>query len=1290
MPESERSRKPERPEAMDSWRPGEPPHAPASDDPSTIRTGAEGSSSYRRRAALADLPEPGGRIGPFVLEEAIGVGGMGAVFRALDQRLDRQVALKTLPTEQANDSEVVQRFYQEARAAARLDHENIARVYEIGHDAPHHYIAFEYIDGTTIRHRVEAHGPLPVAEAINYTLQIASALVHAVDRGVVHRDIKPSNIIVTRHGRAKLVDMGLARRFERGAACDDGLTQSNMTLGTFDYISPEQARDPRDVDVRSDLYSLGCTLFYMLAGRPPFPDGTVLQKLLQHQEEPAPDIRSINPQVPADLASMLLKLMAKAPDRRYQTPEQLVRELLTLAGTLGLRSVSPEGLVWMSAAAPPAWERHLVWGVPVMGFVLVVLVLIWWSPPAEPNSPLDAGTSGPQVPPLTVSATRAESPRLPTVGTADTPQADPPSHAQPTQVDSKPPAAPPREVLVRVGDDLAELLADAVSGTTLVLADAGPFDLGPQAAGASASLPKTRDLTLRAAPGIRPVLRASRVSEGGTGERALLRLGPGRVLLDGLEFLLEPDGRDETLLAVEAGGTDLTIQRCWFRRKGPGAAPDRIVHARFRGPVPSTSADGRPAPVVIRDTFFDEARTAVSVQGRADLQFRDCLFAPARTIVWIDNSDLNQRVRVGLTHVSILAGEGPVFRLTGADATIRLDDSVIAPPFETGATLVAADTPERVDWLGRGNRYAGVTTYFQPTRVTPDAPAIQRFDAWAEGALALREVDSKSNDTPVWEQADPVRALARPDPAAAFILSSAERFTPRVGARRGPLGALAETGEKTALALGPKPRTPAPKPGTTAPEVDRTEPRDGAPKGPGSSAISPVPEPAPATVPNDQAIEPPAPMEVAPGPMARPGDMPPPMERPAETARDEEIAKPDVEGTTVSGGSPSTNPAPPTTEAASVLRTADQVIRALRDRGAYGATLVLARGAEIDLAASVIKSKGRVVLRAADDAGSRRPRLRFRPETQDGKRLPGLPALFRLEAGVLELHNLDILLAENDAPPAGRWAAFGVSAGTELTLVGCTVTVEGPQSRAAAVAVLASYDVPEEGLITPDSSAASVRCNDSLLRSGGDLVNVAAGRRLELGLSNVVVATGGCLVHGHALARGQTPEPVRVTLRQATARLAGGLVQLESSPGEPELPLAEVTARDTILATTDLGAPLFRVDGQAELDGLQDRIRWEGHAVAYHNIVLYRRDQTSQPGNLPRRFDRPSWEVAVGRNDDDAFHGELKFRTPWDPDRPAWTVTPDDVRLDPRSPAAGSSGADLARVPEPSGVKVGD
>ena len=301
----------------------------------------------------------------FLLEEAIGVGGMGAVYRALDTKLDRQVALKLLPTDQAADPEVVARFYQEGRSAARLDHENIARVYGIGKDGAYHYIAFEFIEGKTLRQRAESTGPLPIKEAVHIALEIAQALVHASERGVVHRDIKPSNIIITPSGRAKLVDMGLARRFERDG--DNGLTQSGMTLGTFDYISPEQVRDPRDVDVRSDLYSLGCTMFQMLTGRPPFPGGTVLQKLIQHQEELPADVRTLNPLVPAELANIVVKLMAKDRDRRHQTPEHLVRDLLAVAGSIGLQTSSVPFPAWPSEGSRHAWERQLVWLVPVAG-----------------------------------------------------------------------------------------------------------------------------------------------------------------------------------------------------------------------------------------------------------------------------------------------------------------------------------------------------------------------------------------------------------------------------------------------------------------------------------------------------------------------------------------------------------------------------------------------------------------------------------------------------------------------------------------------------------------------------------------------------------------------------------------------------------------------------------------------------------------------------------------------------------------------------------------------------------
>ena len=208
-------------------------------DPPTILSSAkpflpippDGSPQIARELA-------GELLAHFRIEDYVAVGGMGAVFRATDVRLDRSVALKILPPEQAKDPEIVQRFQQEACAAARLDHENIARVYFVGEDRGIHFIAFEFVEGVTVREMITQCGPLPAHEVVNYAVQIAGALVHATSRGVVHRDIKPSNIIITLAGRAKLVDMGLARNFERRH--DGGLTQSNITLGTFDYIAPNK------------------------------------------------------------------------------------------------------------------------------------------------------------------------------------------------------------------------------------------------------------------------------------------------------------------------------------------------------------------------------------------------------------------------------------------------------------------------------------------------------------------------------------------------------------------------------------------------------------------------------------------------------------------------------------------------------------------------------------------------------------------------------------------------------------------------------------------------------------------------------------------------------------------------------------------------------------------------------------------------------------------------------------------------------------------------------------------
>lgn len=364
----------------------------------------------------------GEQLGHFKLEQFIGGGGMGAVFRGTDLTLGRTVAVKVVSREQTGE-DALRRFRNEAQSAARLDHPNIARVYFVGEDQGWNYIVFEYIEGVNIRDLVDHDGPLALEDAISYTLQIAEALEHASQRDVIHRDIKPSNILIMVDGRAKLVDMGLARLHQVESSSED-LTASGVTLGTFDYISPEQARDPRNTDVRSDLYSLGCTLFFMLTGQPPFPDGTVLQKLLSHSSEEPPDLLDARPDLDPAVAAIVTRMLAKAPEQRYQTPRELIADLMLLADRLGLSGIRPSGTLWLATnvAAPPAWMRHLTWAVPFTLLLLIVLAQLAWDrfsaipAPPPPRLAAELGTAQQSPDPSGTQVTRPLPGQLPTVG----------------------------------------------------------------------------------------------------------------------------------------------------------------------------------------------------------------------------------------------------------------------------------------------------------------------------------------------------------------------------------------------------------------------------------------------------------------------------------------------------------------------------------------------------------------------------------------------------------------------------------------------------------------------------------------------------------------------------------------------------------------------------------------------------------------------------------------------------------------------------------------------------------
>ena len=284
-------------------------------------------------------------LGSYVLLERLGEGGMGQVFKARHRHLGRIVALKLIRKERLDNPATVKRFQREVRAAAALSHANIVLAYDADEVNGTQILVMECVEGgTDLGRLVKKCGPLPVEQACEYIRQAALGLQHAYERGLVHRDIKPGNLLVTADGKTvKVLDMGLARLEHRGdaGATSSSMTQEGAVMGTANYMAPEQARDSHHADIRADVYSLGCTLYYLLTGRVPFPTGSMAEKLLKHQfHEPQP-LQRLRPDLPPGVVTVVRKMMAKQPEDRFQTPAEAATALAASAGT-GLQFIPPE------------------------------------------------------------------------------------------------------------------------------------------------------------------------------------------------------------------------------------------------------------------------------------------------------------------------------------------------------------------------------------------------------------------------------------------------------------------------------------------------------------------------------------------------------------------------------------------------------------------------------------------------------------------------------------------------------------------------------------------------------------------------------------------------------------------------------------------------------------------------------------------------------------------------------------------------------------------------------------
>jgi eukaryotic-like serine/threonine-protein kinase len=266
----------------------------------------------------------GFRIDKYILLDRIGHGGMGRVYLAKDTRLNRKVALKVLSPERMNNPRALVRFLREAKVGAQLQHENLVRIYDEGESNGVRYLVMEYIEGKNAGQIVSQHGPMAPPIAAKLVRQVALGLEHAHQKGLIHRDVNPWNILVTRDGTAKLTDLGLAIDL---ADSDDAVTRDGATVGTFDYISPEQARHSRSVDTRSDIYSLGCTLFHLLSGRVPFALPSLPEKLYAHQLTEAESLSTLVPAVPKALDDVVRRMMKKLPEERFQEPGDVARAL---------------------------------------------------------------------------------------------------------------------------------------------------------------------------------------------------------------------------------------------------------------------------------------------------------------------------------------------------------------------------------------------------------------------------------------------------------------------------------------------------------------------------------------------------------------------------------------------------------------------------------------------------------------------------------------------------------------------------------------------------------------------------------------------------------------------------------------------------------------------------------------------------------------------------------------------------------------------------------------------------
>ncbi len=1163
----------------------------------------------------------GRRLAHFELIEPIGVGGMAAVLRARDTQLDRCVALKILPPDMAQDPENVRRFHQEARSAAKLDHENIARVFFCGEDQRLHFIAFEFVEGENLRTILERRGRLPVAEALHYMLQVAAGLAHAGRRGVVHRDIKPSNIIITPNGRAKLVDMGLARSLEPHSEND--LTQSGVTLGTFDYISPEQALEPRDADVRSDIYSLGCTFYHTLTGHPPVPEGTALKKLHHHQHVKPPDPRQFVPDLPAEVAYILDRMMAKQPKDRYQSPEQLVHHLLLAARKLGAAGDVPEGVLSVEAALPnPPRSRPLL--LAVLAAAAVVALVFFLDQPSAPP-PRTTERQPPVVDEGKVNPPSGEPNPPPRVAAADKP-------AGPV-LPLKNPAPVRYEADRPTGTDLARWLGEHENDNEIEIVLSGDLNLtarcddreqGP-IQGLIVRNPKVKIRSRGDHPATVRLSYDSRPQGDDRGPRAPFTLVGKESRIEGIRFVV--DGRESRAALAGLlfrGGGRHHVSGCEFLQARPArdsnkpGAPATGLGNRLASVVVEAANEGNPEVRLDQCSFLGFAdltvewglgkaaeggQDAVLRRGPARLAARNCVFGPHAATFRLEGPGPAGDKNLEVSHCSILAAsQSAVFDFAdGADARIEVTGSLIARPPTSAPMAVMGDTRGAVfvrqasasgapiTYQGSDNRYHNLDGYWS----VPDSNDLPTLDDFRKRLAAVGRSDESSRALRVspwkdpralelWEEPRPLDQLETKDVAALFQ----------------PDPALLD------LRLG--------KGLVGVERLDRVDYLEG------------LPDPA----------------RLAAGPRVL-------------VVEDD---KTDLE----QGIYPTLARALPN------LRPGDRVL--IRHNG------------ELKLGPVELNTPERLDVTLAADPD-------FHPVlTLTDKEVVDVDtSLFRVYDGKLTLENLEIRLRAREGFEA--LGVVSLVGNGQCVLKGCLVTLDrgGQQAVSPAVASLRDPGKFMKMDMRPREQAPQLVVEQCFVRGEGDLVRVRASRAAEFRVLQSLVVLTGSLVNVEAEVPREAPPATALmvaTLRQTTTYLQGPLLRVQAGKDPKGLVAIQCRPDECLFvpAAASGDRVLVHIEGpEGEEKAVLGKITWDAGRNAYGNFNPLLAYQAPEDGKMPQMRDVNFWKT--WSNDLQSTYGGISLAQPPASDTLFTQVLP--AQFKPGEDVRRGCGADVKAVPQP-------